>query len=151
MWHGGDGGSRLEALRHECSEGDGLGPYGWGEHDGRSYGKQDIEDRKAGVRLVTSMVKPAQLNQQDTGLAVDGSAADGGFVQVDGLSLETSFSSDSVIESPMVLTKLVSLSRVRKLILFCRRCSEVTCRAISLAVACFTHVLRGTHTQREAH
>ncbi|CAM9649573.1 unnamed protein product [Ectocarpus sp. 13 AM-2016] len=61
MWHGGDGHNGLPSLRHECSEGDGLGPYGWVEHDGTSYGKQDIVDKKAGVGLVTSMVKPAQL------------------------------------------------------------------------------------------
>lgn len=61
MWHGGDGHGRVEALRHECSEGDGLGPYGWVEHDGVSYGKQEVADKGANVRLVTSMVKPAQL------------------------------------------------------------------------------------------
>lgn len=77
MWHGGDGRSGVEALRHECSEGDGLGPYGWVEHDGRSYGKQDIEDKRAGIRLVTSMVKPAQLHQHGGSLAVDEDAADG--------------------------------------------------------------------------
>ncbi|CAM9775634.1 unnamed protein product [Ectocarpus fasciculatus] len=66
MWHGGDGHNGLPPLRHECSEGDGLGPYGWVEHDGRSYGKQDILDKKAGVRLVTSMVKPAQLKDHSS-------------------------------------------------------------------------------------
>eukprot|EP00903_Cladosiphon_okamuranus_P008249 g7940.t1 len=75
MWHEGDGSSGNVALRHECSEGDGLGPYGWVEHDGRSYGRQDIEDRKAGVRLVTSMVKPAQLDQHGGHLSVGGDAA----------------------------------------------------------------------------
>eukprot|EP00752_Nemacystus_decipiens_P007415 g6630.t3 len=76
LWHGGDGRS-AEALRHECNEGDGLGPYGWVEHDGRSYGKQDIQDTKAGIRLVTSMVKPAQLDQHGSGsAAVDGGAAE---------------------------------------------------------------------------
>eukprot|EP00904_Undaria_pinnatifida_P001887 jgi/Undpi1/1169/HiC_scaffold_10.g04631.m1 len=65
MWHGGDGRAGVEALRHECSEGDGLGPYGWVEHDGVSYGKQEVVDNRAGVRLVTSMVKPAQLVGHD--------------------------------------------------------------------------------------
>lgn len=79
MWHGGDGhNGGVGALRHECSEGDGLGPYGWVEHDGRSYGKQDIEDKKAGIRLVTSMVKPAQLSQHSSSLAADEGTADGG-------------------------------------------------------------------------
>ena len=90
MWHGGDGRGGAEALRHECSEGDGLGPYGWVEHDGRSYGKQDIEDKNAGVRLVTSIVKPAQLDSSSGGsssnsnssssnsdIEEDGGAADG--------------------------------------------------------------------------
>lgn len=62
MWHGGDGRRRVDALRHECSEEDGLGPYGWIEHDGVSYGKQEIADKNADVRLVTSMVKPAELS-----------------------------------------------------------------------------------------
>lgn len=70
MWHGGDGRAGMEALRHECSEGDGLGPYGWVEHDGVSYGKQEVVDDRAGVRLVTSMVKPAQLTGHNA--AVDG-------------------------------------------------------------------------------
>lgn len=70
MWHGGDGRAGMESLRHECSEGDGLGPYGWLEHDGMSYGKQEVVDDRAGIRLVTSMVKPAQLIGQNN--AVDG-------------------------------------------------------------------------------
>lgn len=61
MWHAGDGHAGVKALRHECSEGDKLGPYGWVEHDGISYGKQEITDERSGIRLVTSMVKPAQL------------------------------------------------------------------------------------------
>ncbi|CAM9340838.1 unnamed protein product, partial [Hapterophycus canaliculatus] len=72
MWHGGDGHSGVNSLRHECNEGDGVGPYGWIEHDGRSFGKQDITDDKAGVRLVTSVVKPAQLEA----LGADEGAAD---------------------------------------------------------------------------
>lgn len=74
MWHGGDGHAGVEALRHECSEGDGLGPYGWVEHDGVSYGKQEVEDKRAGVRLVTSIVKPAQLERHngDGGIRSDG-------------------------------------------------------------------------------
>lgn len=68
-------------MRHDCSEGDGLGPYGWVEHDGRSYGKQDIEDKKAGVRLVTSMVKPAQLKYHSSSLGVGAGTADGEWVR----------------------------------------------------------------------
>lgn len=75
MWHGGDGHSRVDAVRHECNEGDGLGPYGWVEHDGMSYGKQEVADKKAGVSLVTSMVKPAQLQYANAG--EDGAGPDG--------------------------------------------------------------------------
>lgn len=77
MWHGGDGHSRVDAVRHECSEGDGLGPYGWVEHDGVSYGKQEVTDKKAGIHLVTSMVKPTQL--QDVSAGEDGVGSDGKF------------------------------------------------------------------------
>lgn len=82
MWHGGDGHNGVEALRHECSEGNGVGPYGWTEHDGRSFGKQDIVDDKAGVRLVTSVVKPAQLKKE-------GSAALGADEETDGMCVCT--------------------------------------------------------------
>lgn len=82
MWHGVDARGGAKALRHDCSEGDGLGPYGWVEHDGRSYGKQDIEDKEAGVHLVTSMVKPAQLkDHSSSSLDVGGGTADGALVR----------------------------------------------------------------------
>lgn len=61
MWHDGDGHAGIGRIRHECNEGDGLGPYGWVEHDGVSYGRQEVADDRAGVRIVTSVVKPAQL------------------------------------------------------------------------------------------
>lgn len=63
MWHEREG--RVDGLRHECREGDGVGPYGWLEHDGVSYGKQELADQKAGVRIITSMVKPAHLEDAD--------------------------------------------------------------------------------------
>lgn len=82
MWHGVDAQGGAKALRHDCSEGDGLGPYGWVEHDGRSYGKQDIEDKEAGVHLVTSMVKPAQLKDHSSSVHVkEGAADDGAWVR----------------------------------------------------------------------
>lgn len=126
MWHGGDGHSAAEALRHECNEGDGLGPYGWVEHDGRSYGKQDIEDKNTGIRLVTSMVKPAQLAQHSSSLPVDGGAADGGLARW--LSLETYGNSDPLLQRPTVLS-LVSLRAgcENQLKLVCRWPSVVTC------------------------
>lgn len=124
IWHVGDGSSGNEALRHECSEGDGLGPYGWVEHDGKSYGRQDIEDRKAGVRLVTSMVKPAQLGQHGGSLASDGEAADGGYVgRWQGLE-KYAWSSLRFLES-LTVFQLVSLSRVVKLLKsVCLKCGR---------------------------
>ena len=67
----------METLRHECSEGDGLGPYGWVEHDGLSYGKQEITDERAGVQLVTLMVKPAQLVDHGKSSVVEPETTDG--------------------------------------------------------------------------
>lgn len=82
MWHGGDGHNGVDALRHECTEGGGVGPFGWVEHDGRSYGKQEIADAKAGVRLITSMVKPAQLMDHGSSLlGAEERAEDGACVQ----------------------------------------------------------------------
>lgn len=78
MWQGSERHGKSGGFRHECSEGDGLGPYGWVEHDGVSYGKQEIADKTAGVRLVTSMVKPAEL--RDTNAAAEGVASGGGLV-----------------------------------------------------------------------
>ncbi|CAM9614727.1 unnamed protein product, partial [Discosporangium mesarthrocarpum] len=70
MWHVA---SASDApIRHECNEGDGLGRYGWLEHDGVGYGMQEIEDEKSGVLLRTSMVKPAELGGGGAGEGVGG-------------------------------------------------------------------------------
>lgn len=74
MWHAGDGRSNVENLRHECREGNGVGPYGWLEHDGKSFGKQEVTDQQAGARITTSWVKPAQLVHAG---ASDGVGSDG--------------------------------------------------------------------------
>lgn len=44
-------------IRHFCEEGDKLQKYGWIEHDGRNYGRQEIIDANNNVRIVTSFVK----------------------------------------------------------------------------------------------
>lgn len=95
MWHEGDGHAGVKALRHECSEGDKLGPYGWVEHDGISYGKQEIIDQRAGVRLVTSMVKPVQLLDPTTSSS-SSSRSISGVVNSDGTSrlISTFFNRD---------------------------------------------------------
>nr|UEK51455.1 glucosidase 1B-like protein [Parasacculina yatsui] len=41
-------------LRHWCDQGDGL-RFGWRQHDGRSFGEQEVVDGK--VQLITSFVK----------------------------------------------------------------------------------------------
>jgi hypothetical protein len=42
-------------LRHTCEQGDGVGPYGWEFHDGRTFGRQHIHD--GALRLTTEFVK----------------------------------------------------------------------------------------------
>eukprot|EP01102_Stenamoeba_stenopodia_P014750 TRINITY_DN4940_c0_g1_i2.p1 TRINITY_DN4940_c0_g1~~TRINITY_DN4940_c0_g1_i2.p1 ORF type:complete len:816 (-),score=189.00 TRINITY_DN4940_c0_g1_i2:35-2482(-) len=43
-------------VRHFCEQGDGLSRYGWLEHDGKSYGHQEILDN--GINITTTFVKP---------------------------------------------------------------------------------------------
>ncbi|NWH83150.1 MOGS glucosidase, partial [Piaya cayana] len=53
MWlQQGEGGG---GLRHTCEQSDGLSRYGWLQHDGESFGAQEIEDGK--LRLKTEFVK----------------------------------------------------------------------------------------------
>jgi len=42
-------------IRHWCDEGDNLGRYGWIEHDGRTFGVQEIEDGP--FKITVSFVK----------------------------------------------------------------------------------------------
>ena len=44
----------LFILRHLCEQGDNLDSYGWTEHDGRSFGVQEIFDKY--MKLETSFV-----------------------------------------------------------------------------------------------
>lgn len=37
-------GAALQSLRHEARHEDGMKRFGWTEHDGRSYGRQEVED-----------------------------------------------------------------------------------------------------------
>ena len=57
MWHG--PAASAAAIRYECTQGghDGIGKYGWKEHDGRGFGVQDIGDESGGVALRTIFVK----------------------------------------------------------------------------------------------
>ncbi|NWR82063.1 MOGS glucosidase, partial [Centropus unirufus] len=53
MWlQQGEGGS---GLRHTCEQGDGLSRYGWLQHDGESFGVQELQDGKLWLR--TEFVK----------------------------------------------------------------------------------------------
>lgn len=42
-------------LRHWCEQGDNLKRYGWVEHNGEDYGRQELFDR--GMKMTTSFVK----------------------------------------------------------------------------------------------
>jgi hypothetical protein len=48
-------------IRHECREGDGVAPFGFDRHDGRSFARQRISDTDAGVLFVTQFAKPQLL------------------------------------------------------------------------------------------
>ncbi|NXY00513.1 MOGS glucosidase, partial [Centropus bengalensis] len=53
MWlQQGEGGT---GLRHTCEQGDGLSRYGWLQHDGESFGVQELQDGKLWLR--TEFVK----------------------------------------------------------------------------------------------
>lgn len=43
---------RTGSVRHACEQGDGLS-YGWERHDGRRFGRQEIEDEEAGLEITT--------------------------------------------------------------------------------------------------
>ena len=47
-------------LRHWCEQGDNLKSFGWLQHDGESFGLQEIQDR--GLRLKTSFVKSSDMS-----------------------------------------------------------------------------------------
>ena len=53
MWVGMQNGQL--ALRHVCQDSDTVKRYGWIEHNGRDYGRQEIVD--LGIKLTTSFVK----------------------------------------------------------------------------------------------
>eukprot|EP01113_Clastostelium_recurvatum_P025714 TRINITY_DN3093_c0_g1_i2.p1 TRINITY_DN3093_c0_g1~~TRINITY_DN3093_c0_g1_i2.p1 ORF type:complete len:878 (-),score=221.77 TRINITY_DN3093_c0_g1_i2:22-2379(-) len=44
-------------MRHTCEENDHLDKYGWAQHDGRSFGTQEIIDSQNGLILTTTFVK----------------------------------------------------------------------------------------------
>lgn len=43
--------------RHACDQGDGLNGYGYHQHDGRSYGMQQIKDGPSNVQITTEFIK----------------------------------------------------------------------------------------------
>ena len=49
----------MPAIRHWCDQGDGLRSYGWVQHDGRSFGRQTLEDKTQSIE--TSFVKVSGL------------------------------------------------------------------------------------------
>ena len=42
-------------LRHVCQDSDELSKYGWEDHNGRDYGRQELTDH--GLQLTTSFLK----------------------------------------------------------------------------------------------
>lgn len=67
-------------LRHECTE-DAMGHYTWLEHDGRSFGVEQLVDRKHSVRLTISFVRTARdgnATQSDVRVRVQADALEGG-------------------------------------------------------------------------
>ncbi|CAE8678850.1 unnamed protein product [Polarella glacialis] len=52
-----------EVLRHECQSGE-LEAFNWLEHDGESYGLQELEDQKLQTRLRTTFVKVRQRSSE---------------------------------------------------------------------------------------
>jgi mannosyl-oligosaccharide glucosidase len=57
MWYSPDSVDNLDKLRHDCDERDHLSRYGWLQHDGRSYGVQELLDPLMGVNLTISYVQ----------------------------------------------------------------------------------------------
>ena len=58
-WHGGR--FKVSDMRYECRQEDQIQKYGWLEHDGRYYGKQEIIDTKQNAKLTIYFVKPEYL------------------------------------------------------------------------------------------
>jgi mannosyl-oligosaccharide glucosidase len=53
MWVGVKNGQYF--LRHVCQDSDELSKYGWEDHNGRDYGRQELTDH--GLQLTTSFLK----------------------------------------------------------------------------------------------
>lgn len=48
----------MTQIRHTCSYYDQLTKYGWQQHDGLSFGLQEINDPQNGAELTVQWVKP---------------------------------------------------------------------------------------------
>jgi mannosyl-oligosaccharide glucosidase len=59
MWMGvdNDNGDTFGRVRHIADQHDGVGPYTWLQHDGRTYGQHRVVDKANGVLLLSSFVK----------------------------------------------------------------------------------------------
>ncbi|KAI8804887.1 glycoside hydrolase [Cladochytrium replicatum] len=47
----------INDLRHTCDQNHGLAKYGWTQHDGRSFGSQEIVDQSNNIILKTQFIK----------------------------------------------------------------------------------------------
>eukprot|EP00026_Physarum_polycephalum_P001358 Phypoly_transcript_01359.p1 GENE.Phypoly_transcript_01359~~Phypoly_transcript_01359.p1 ORF type:complete len:805 (+),score=137.01 Phypoly_transcript_01359:1030-3444(+) len=62
-----------ENVRHACEQHDKLKRYGWMKHDGKNYGKQEIEDPTNKVTLNTEFIKyPGGKNGGEWALKIKG-------------------------------------------------------------------------------
>ncbi len=59
MWLGvdSDNSNTYGRIRHVAEQHDGVGPYSWAQHDGRSYGRHELVDAANNARIVSSWVK----------------------------------------------------------------------------------------------
>ena len=51
MWFGVDNFRGESSIRHACEIGDSLGSWGWVEHDGRTFGREKINDPRNNVEI----------------------------------------------------------------------------------------------------
>lgn len=57
LWYGVGDYRNFGNLRHECSHDNNIGVYTWAEHDGRTWGRQVLEDTGTNWRIETEHIK----------------------------------------------------------------------------------------------
>ncbi|CDH50432.1 glycoside hydrolase family 63 protein [Lichtheimia corymbifera JMRC:FSU:9682] len=73
IWFDGGEFQGFQRARHACDQGDGLNGYGYHQHDGRSYGMQQIKDGPSNVQITTEFIKvPGGDHGGDWGVRIRG-------------------------------------------------------------------------------